>query len=62
MSLMAVLGSGGHTSEMLRVVKSLSKDKYQPRTFVYAATDSMTPQKLQNIPDQDFQVLNPKLF
>ena len=47
-SLVAVLGSGGHTTEMLKLVGALSSREYNPRTFVYANTDDMSPEKLKN--------------
>ncbi|KAJ3672553.1 hypothetical protein LUZ60_007274 [Juncus effusus] len=40
-----VLGSGGHTAEMLSVLKVLQKDKFAPRFYVAALTDNMSLQK-----------------
>ncbi|CAK9296445.1 unnamed protein product [Gordionus sp. m RMFG-2023] len=34
-----ILGSGGHTMEMLRLIKYLTPDKYSPLVFVIAETD-----------------------
>ena len=56
LSLLAVLGSGGHTTEMLKLVQALNNDKYTPRTFVYAKTDLISPQKLKNLNTMDFDV------
>lgn len=42
---MIVLGSGGHTCEMLKLASALDKDKYTPRTFVVAGSDSFSRQK-----------------
>ena len=44
---MIVLGSGGHTTEILRLASALNKDVYQPRTFVIAETDSSSEEKLR---------------
>ena len=55
-SLLAVLGSGGHTTEMLKLVGALSSCEYNPRTFVYANTDIMSPEKLKNLTNINFQV------
>lgn len=54
--VMAVLGSGGHTTEMLAMINALDKEKYSPKTFVYASTDLMTVKKLASLPEQDFKV------
>ncbi|OWZ13859.1 UDP-N-acetylglucosamine transferase subunit ALG14 [Phytophthora megakarya] len=37
--VMAVLGSGGHTTELLKLMKRLKRDVYTPITFVVAETD-----------------------
>lgn len=37
---MVILGSGGHTTEMLALCKELDKTRYTPRTYVLAATDT----------------------
>ena len=42
-----VLGSGGHTSEMIQLIKNLSPEVYQPRIFVKAATDATSVGRLQ---------------
>mmetsp|Transcript_1684 Transcript_1684/g.5909 ORF Transcript_1684/g.5909 Transcript_1684/m.5909 type:complete len:243 (-) Transcript_1684:1814-2542(-) len=45
LSTMIVLGSGGHTAEMLRLVGAMDKQKYTPRTYVVAATDRLSAEK-----------------
>ncbi|XP_008811385.2 UDP-N-acetylglucosamine transferase subunit ALG14 homolog [Phoenix dactylifera] len=40
-----VLGSGGHTAEMLSILNVLQKDKFVPRYYVAAVTDNMSLQK-----------------
>ncbi|PKA56337.1 beta-1,4-N-acetylglucosaminyltransferase [Apostasia shenzhenica] len=40
-----ILGSGGHTAEMLSIVNVLHKDRFVPRFYIAAATDSMSLQK-----------------
>ncbi|KAL6642230.1 hypothetical protein ACP70R_020411 [Stipagrostis hirtigluma subsp. patula] len=42
-----VLGSGGHTAEMMNIVTVLQKDRFTPRFYVAALTDSMSLQKAQ---------------
>jgi len=40
-----VLGSGGHTAELLGLVKSLDPLLYSPRTYYLAVTDKFSEQK-----------------
>lgn len=47
---MIILGSGGHTSEMLSLAPTLSKVRYDPRIYVYAQNDRLSAQKAK---DQD---------
>lgn len=42
-----ILGSGGHTAEMLNLVNVLQKDMFTPRFYVAAVTDNMSLQKAQ---------------
>ncbi|DBA03796.1 TPA: hypothetical protein N0F65_005686, partial [Lagenidium giganteum] len=42
---MVVLGSGGHTTEMLKLIKGLNRKIYTPITFVIAATDKTSQEK-----------------
>lgn len=44
---MIVLGSGGHTAEMIRILNYLSFENYSPRIYVYADTDSMSIEKVK---------------
>lgn len=46
---MVVLGSGGHTTEMLEFVQSLSKQTFSPRCFVVASTDNGSPLALRRV-------------
>ena len=46
-----VLGSGGHTTEILKLVKTLDKDKYYPRFYLHAKTDEMSKKKLCSLND-----------
>lgn len=50
-STLIVLGSGGHTAEMLSVVNVLQKDRFVPRFYVAAGTDNMSLQKAQLLED-----------
>ncbi|KAJ6775877.1 GLYCOSYL TRANSFERASE-RELATED [Salix koriyanagi] len=46
LSTLIVLGSGGHTAEMINVLNVLLlKDRFCPRFYVAAATDNMSLQK-----------------
>lgn len=49
---MVVLGSGGHTAEMLKLLGSLRPERYFPRCFVIAATDAMGAAKAQSFEQQ----------
>lgn len=44
-----VLGSGGHTAEMMTIVKQLNKRNYSPRHYILASTDSTSEAKVLNI-------------
>lgn len=44
---MIVLGSGGHTAEMLSLTANISVEKYQPRQYVVAKSDSTSIRKLE---------------
>ncbi|CAG9807216.1 unnamed protein product [Chironomus riparius] len=46
---MIILGSGGHTTEMLEIVKKLNKDKYVPRFYVVSENDQNSVDKLLSI-------------
>lgn len=43
---MVILGSGGHTTEMLALTKELDKKRYTPRIYVLAATDTTSEPKV----------------
>jgi len=45
---MFVLGSGGHTSEMFRLITELNTLLYSPRVYVRAATDEFSEVKAKN--------------
>jgi len=38
-SLLVVLGSGGHTAEMMKLLPAIDSGRFHPRHFVAAATD-----------------------
>lgn len=46
---MVVLGSGGHTTEMLEFVQSLSRKTFSPRCYVAASTDNGSPLALRRV-------------
>ncbi|XP_071711551.1 uncharacterized protein [Rutidosis leptorrhynchoides] len=45
LSTLVVLGSGGHTAEMINLLSVMQKDRYTPRFYIAAATDNMSLQK-----------------
>ena len=47
--LCCVLGSGGHTTEMMRLVTSLPPETYSPRTYVMAETDRFSEAKVEEL-------------
>ncbi|KDP26608.1 hypothetical protein JCGZ_17766 [Jatropha curcas] len=51
MSTLIVLGSGGHTAEMINVLSVLQKDWFTPRFYIAAATDNMSLQKARVLED-----------
>ena len=42
-----VMGSGGHTTEMLRLLSGLNVDRYYPRVYVLGQTDKMSLEKVE---------------
>jgi len=51
LSTLIVLGSGGHTAEMLSLLSVLRKDRFTPRFYIAAATDNMSLQKARSFED-----------
>ncbi|MCD7469594.1 hypothetical protein HAX54_008734 [Datura stramonium] len=45
LSSLIVLGSGGHTAEMLNLLNVLQMERFKPRFYIAAATDNMSLQK-----------------
>ncbi|KAJ4912571.1 hypothetical protein Rs2_07192 [Raphanus sativus] len=46
-----VLGSGGHTAEMLSLLSVLRMDRFTPRFYIAAATDNMSLHKARSFED-----------
>jgi len=44
-----VLGSGGHTAELLKLASSLDPHTYTPRTYYIASTDSLSHDKAREV-------------
>ena len=42
-----VLGSGGHTAEMMKLLSGLTLSNYSPRTYIVAGTDRMSTEKVK---------------
>lgn len=55
-STVVVLGSGGHTTEMLRLSRALDKDQFRPIVYVAASTDSFSRDKVFSGPEEDIVV------
>ncbi|XP_019226478.1 PREDICTED: UDP-N-acetylglucosamine transferase subunit ALG14 homolog [Nicotiana attenuata] len=51
LSTLIVLGSGGHTAEMLNLLHVLQKERFKPRYYIAAATDNMSLQKAKTFED-----------
>ncbi|XP_052203583.1 uncharacterized protein LOC127808910 isoform X2 [Diospyros lotus] len=45
LSTLIVLGSGGHTAEMLNLLSVMHTDRFTPRFYIAATTDNMSLQK-----------------
>ncbi|XP_011645223.1 UDP-N-acetylglucosamine transferase subunit ALG14 homolog [Pogonomyrmex barbatus] len=56
---MIILGSGGHTAEMLRIVKHMNIKNYTPRIYVHAQTDKLSAEKVKNLEDsnKDYKIV-----
>lgn len=60
-STLIVLGSGGHTAEMLNLLSVLQKDRFAPRFYIAAATDNMSLQKARLMEDSLIDVAGVKV-
>ncbi|XP_063217162.1 UDP-N-acetylglucosamine transferase subunit ALG14 homolog [Bacillus rossius redtenbacheri] len=47
-----VIGSGGHTTEMLRLVQALHAEKYSPRIYFLASNDTTSEVKIHKLEDR----------
>ena len=47
---LVVLGSGGHTTEMLHLIKNLNQDRYDPVVLVIATSDRTSLRRVQAYP------------
>ncbi|RLU19660.1 hypothetical protein DMN91_008217 [Ooceraea biroi] len=56
---MIILGSGGHTAEMLRIVKHFDLTNYSPRIYVHAQTDKLSGEKVRDLEsgNQDYKIV-----
>ena len=55
-STLIILGSGGHTSEMLRLVSVLNSKTYSPKKYIVANTDTSSKSKLKDM-NEDSEIL-----
>ena len=53
--VLAVLGSGGHTTEMLRIVRILD-DEFMPLSFVYAETDKHSLDQVKEVIEKPYSI------
>ncbi|XP_017232753.1 uncharacterized protein LOC108206846 isoform X2 [Daucus carota subsp. sativus] len=51
LSTLIILGSGGHTAEMLNLLSVLQENRLYPRYYIAAATDTMSLQKARVFED-----------
>lgn len=56
---MIILGSGGHTAEMLRIVRHLNVKNYSPRVYIHARTDKLSAEKVRDLEDsnKDYKIV-----
>lgn len=56
---MIILGSGGHTAEMLRIVKHLNVENYSPRVYIRAQTDKLSAEKVRDLEgsNKDYKIV-----
>ncbi|XP_066594430.1 UDP-N-acetylglucosamine transferase subunit ALG14 [Prorops nasuta] len=59
---MIVLGSGGHTAEMLRIVEHLNSKNYSPRLYVIAFTDKISVEKVKKLEDTNTDYSIKKIY
>ncbi|KAL3616933.1 hypothetical protein CASFOL_039327 [Castilleja foliolosa] len=51
LSTLIVLGSGGHTAEMINLLDVMQMERFKPRYYIAAATDNMSLQKARELED-----------
>eukprot|EP01041_Mallomonas_annulata_P007681 gene7681-15725_t len=51
-SIMIIFGSGGHTSEMLKLIAGFEEKRYSPAYFVLAQSDITSMDKIKNTEQQ----------
>ncbi|XP_043268481.1 UDP-N-acetylglucosamine transferase subunit ALG14 homolog [Venturia canescens] len=56
---LVILGSGGHTTEILEIVKNLNFERYRPRIYVYASSDNISSSKINELETntKDFETI-----
>ncbi|XP_042317386.1 UDP-N-acetylglucosamine transferase subunit ALG14 homolog [Sceloporus undulatus] len=59
--VLAVAGSGGHTTEILRLLNSLSQ-AYSPRHYVLADSDKMSEDKIRSFEQKRAEMFSNSLF
>lgn len=56
---MIILGSGGHTAEMLQIISHLNFKNYSPRVYIYAQTDKLSSEKIKDMENgnKDYKIV-----
>lgn len=56
---MIILGSGGHTAEMLRIISHLNFKNYSPRVYICAQTDKLSSEKIKDLENgnKDYKIM-----
>ena len=49
---MVVMGSGGHTGEMMHFLRRLPQERYTPRTYVVARTDTVSGARVVSLEEE----------
>ncbi|KAM9544027.1 UDP-N-acetylglucosamine transferase subunit ALG14 isoform 2-T2 [Guaruba guarouba] len=60
-SLLVVAGSGGHTTEILRLLSCLS-ESYSPRHYVFADSDTMSEAKIRSFEQKRAETVSTSQF
>jgi beta-1,4-N-acetylglucosaminyltransferase len=54
---LVVVGSGGHTTEMFRLIKKIDKKIFSPRYYLLSYTDLIGANKINKFEDEEVEVI-----